>query len=70
MQTQLIANLTEGTFFSYESDYTPLLKSLFETDAVGQSRWLRTDKIVFVPSHLNDYVRGKYEYVFPAQRFL
>jgi hypothetical protein len=63
----LILNITEGTFFSYDSDYSPLLNSLFEKNRFG-SRWLHSDKIIFVQERLEGYVTGKYEPVFPGKR--
>jgi hypothetical protein len=64
---QLILNMTEGTFFEYygEGQYERILKMLFETNAFGTSRWFHTDKIIFVPEHLRQYVSKKYERVFP-----
>ena len=64
----MILNMTEGTFFSYDSDYSPLLKSLFEKNLRGESRWRRSDKIIFVQERLESYVIGKYDPVFPGKR--
>ena len=60
----MILNMTEGTFFSYDSDYSPLLNSLFEKNLRGESRWRRSDKIIFVQERLEGYVTGKYDPVF------
>lgn len=59
---KIVLNMTEGTFFSYNGeDYERIVKSLFEKDYFGTSRWLRTDKIIFVPDNLKEYVVRTYE---------
>lgn len=61
----IILNMTEGTFFRYRENYEKNLKALFEKDYFGTSRWLSTDKIIFVPQHLCEYVMKTYERVYP-----
>ncbi len=63
-QSRFILNMTEGTFF-VSKDYEKILITLFEKDFFGTSRWLRSDKIVFVPEHLFKYVSLTYERIFP-----
>ena len=62
----IILNITEGTFFVYdgEAQAQKLLAPLFEKQKSGASRWRQSDKIVFVPEHLNQYVMKKYERVY------
>ena len=61
---QIILNTTEGSYFMYLRDYEKVLATLFEKDAFGVSRWLPSDKIVFVPEHIQEYVIKTYEKVF------
>jgi len=72
-QAKIIANLTEGTYFVYNGDHETRLRKLFSkknnanaiiASEVGTSRWLESDKIVFVPEHLRAYVLAKYNSVF------
>ena len=66
--SQIILNMTEGFYFIYyggEEEYNKILKSLISPDRLGFSRWLRDDKIIFVPGHLREYVMRTYENIFP-----
>jgi hypothetical protein len=66
--SQIILNMTEGFYFIYrggEEEYKKILKTLISPDRLGFSRWLRDDKIIFVPDHLLDYVMRTYENIYP-----
>jgi len=62
---KVILNKTEGYYFVYQENYENMMKSLFEKNVLGESRWGADDKIVFVPDHLREYVLQTYEFVFP-----
>jgi hypothetical protein len=64
---KVILNKTEGYYFVYHQDHEDVLKSLFEKNVLGESRWRADDKIVFVPDHLRAYVIHTYENVFPFE---
>jgi len=62
-----ILNITDGSYFKYKGDkdeYIKKLNKLFTIDHFGTSRWLRNDKIIFVPNHLRYYVDRTYDNVF------
>jgi hypothetical protein len=72
-----IANLTKKQFIickfaaakKMNKQILELLKPLSEDDAllpqdICQSLWNRTDKIVFVPQHLENYVKKEYIQIF------
>lgn len=62
----LILNRTQGNFFCYhrkyfnDEGYISIVASLCLSDLAGDSHWMADDHIVFVPSHLNDYVKAMY----------
>jgi hypothetical protein len=73
METILVLNLTQETFFRYtkknseDNGYNKILlefltppKENLLQDTVGLSHWERRDKIVFVPKKLIEYVEKKY----------
>ena len=64
---EYILNMTEGSFFGADTEENrdKILLTFFEKDNRGVSRWRRSDKIIFVPEHLRDYVESKYENIFP-----
>lgn len=63
---KIILNMTEGTFLVYDEEYDiQILAPLFEKQNCGTSRWCKTDKIIFVPEHLNEYITKKYDRVYP-----
>jgi hypothetical protein len=59
-------NITTGEYIEYSSkNIKDLVNRLTETfaltlDDIGESRWKRTDHIVFVPEHLENYVKRQY----------
>ena len=68
---RLILNLTTGEFFTYQNDnqYNIVIKEVLENQIVDHkllkrnvvdSHWIRTDKIIFVPSHLIYHVKIHY----------
>ena len=68
---RIILNLTTGEFFTYQNDnqYDIVIKELLENQIVNyklikrnvvESHWIRTDKIIFVPSHLIYHVKIHY----------
>jgi len=64
-QQRIILNIIEGTFFIYSGDYSHILEPLFKKQIDGTSRWLRTDKIIFVPDTVPlEYVMKNYEPVY------
>jgi len=67
----LILNMTEENYISYEKQfyddkgYMNLVKGLMKTEERDMvSRWNKKDKIVFVPNHLEEYVKKTYGKVF------
>jgi hypothetical protein len=73
METILVLNLTQETFFRYtkknseDKGYNKILlefltppKETLLKDTEGLSHWERGDKIVFVPKKLIEYVEKKY----------
>lgn len=63
--TIMILNLTASNFFTIDtidtiSDYNDILLELFSKHLDGSSHWKTSDKIVFVPLHLHDYVKAIY----------
>ena len=67
----LILNMTEENYISYEKQfyddkgYMNLVKELLKTEERDMvSRWNKKDKIVFVPNHLEEYVKKTYGKVF------
>jgi len=65
----IVLNLTEGTFFEFneKEEFDKILTSLFKKQILGNSRWKRSDKIVFVPENENikQYAKQNYEKIFP-----
>ena len=69
---QIILNLTTGEFI--DNFTKPQLKTLLDkvtkkTDHwnaadLGESHWKRTDRIVLVPIHIEDYVKYRYSKVY------
>jgi hypothetical protein len=63
---QYILNITDGSYFKCKGgkdEYIKKLNKLFTLDYFGTSRWIRNDKIIFVPIHLHDYVDRVYDNV-------
>ena len=64
---QMCLNLTTGEYMSHFKPHhlKSLLKKASKRDAlcledVGESHWRRTDKIIIVPIHLEEYVKRTY----------
>jgi hypothetical protein len=62
---QVVLNMTTGEYIHNFKAHQlkALLKKLSKTEAlckedVGESHWKRTDKIIIVPIHLEDYVKA------------
>jgi hypothetical protein len=68
MDTILIVNINEKSFFRYnkknetDTGYNKLLLELLTPPdkKTTISHWLRTDKIVFAPKHIESYVERTY----------
>ena len=68
---QVLLNMTTGEYIHNFKTHQlkALLKKISKTEAlckedVGESHWKRTDKIILVPIHLEDYVKATYSNVY------